>query len=219
MLCRRNEFLNRKESNMRNIMIVAALTVGTPALAQTAPAQTAPAQTAPAQTAPAQGDAPAQGAAPAQGTAAPASAPTPGAVVMGPDGQQAGTVDSVVPGGVVVNTGTNKVTLPTSAIAAGPNGLTASLGKAELDAAAVKAQADAQAQLKTALTPGAQVYGTQGAVVGTVKSADATGAVLTTTKGDVKLPMNGFTMGQSGPMIGMTAAQLEAAVTQAKAGS
>jgi hypothetical protein len=167
--------------------------IAAPALAQT--------QTAPA---------------PAPAPSGQAAAPAVGAVVYDPQGTQVGTIESLVQGGAVVNMGTTKVTLPLTAIGPGANGLTTTLSKAELEAAGAKAQADAQAQLKTALTPGAQVYGSAGSPVGTVKSSDATTVTLTTPQGDAALPMTGFAMGPNGPFIGMTAEQLNAAIAAAK---
>lgn len=162
-------------------------------------AQTAPAAPAPAPSGPA---------------AAPA-APTPGATIYDSAGAVIGTVDQVTPQAVVVNVDNAKVSLPPASIGSGPQGLRIALTRAQVVAAAQQAQAGAQQQLQAQLTPGATVRGSGGIVVGTVKAADAQYVTLTTTKGDVKLPMSGFGMGANGPVIGMTAAQLDAAVTQA----
>ena len=158
--------------------------------------------------------------APAASASAAASAtPTAGATVYDSAGAVVGTIDQVTPQAVVVNVDNAKVSLPPASIGSGPQGLRIALTRAEVVAAAQQAQAGAQQQLQGQLTPGATVRGSGGAVVGTVKASDAQFVTLTTPKGDVKLPMSGFGMGPNGPLIGMTAAQLDAALTQAGGGS
>jgi len=179
-----------------------ALVLSAGAVAQTNPP---PAQTpAPAAT-PGQ---PATGQAPA---AAPAS-PTPGAVVYGAGGAQVGTVDSVTPQGVVINTGTARVAVPTASIGTGPNGLTVSLTREQLTAAASQAQAAGAASL----TAGTSVKSSDGVTVGSVKAVDDQFVTLTTTKGaDVRLPKNGIANGPTGAVIGLTGAQFEASTAGA----
>ncbi|WP_375429198.1 hypothetical protein [uncultured Sphingomonas sp.] len=157
--------------------------------------------------------APTQPAAPA--TAATAATPTVGATVYDSAGAAVGTIDQVTPQAVVLSVDDAKVSLPPASIGSGPQGLRIALTRAQVVAAAAQAQAGAEQQLMAQLTPGAMVRGSTGTAVGTVKSTDAQYVTLTTTKGDVKLPISGFAMGASGPVIGMTAAQLDAAVTQA----
>ena len=64
---------------------------------------------------------------------------------------------------------------------------------------------------------GATVYGASGNSVGTIKAMDSQFVTLTTEKGDVRLPVAGVGPGLKGPVIGLTAEQLDAAVTQAQA--
>lgn len=168
-----------------------------------------------AQTAPA---APAAGQAQA-GTQAAAATPTVGATVYDSAGVSIGTVEQVTPQAVVVNMGATKVSLPPNAIGSGPQGLRVAITKAEVEAAARQAQAGQQQQLASQLTPGTTVRGAGGAVVGTIKSSDGTNVTLTTSKGDVQLPLSGFGAGPNGPIIGMTAAQLDAAITAAGGGT
>jgi hypothetical protein len=151
----------------------------------------------------------------ASATAAAQATPTVGATVYDSAGAVIGTIDQVTPQAVVVNVDNAKVSLPPASIGSGPQGLRIALTRAQVVAAAQQAQAGAQQQLQAQLTPGATVRGSGGTVVGTVKAADAQYVTLTTAKGDVKLPMSGFGMGANGPVIGMTAAQLDVAVTQA----
>ncbi|WP_375402881.1 hypothetical protein [uncultured Sphingomonas sp.] len=152
----------------------------------------------------------------APATSAATATPVAGATIYDSAGAVVGTVDQVTPQAVVVNVDGSKVSLPPASIGSGPQGLRISITRAEVVAAAKQAQAGAQQQLQAQLMPGATVRGSAGAVVGTVKSADAQFVTLTTTKGDVQLPMSGFGMGANGPVIGMTAAQLDAAVMEAR---
>lgn len=153
--------------------------------------------------------------APAPAATAAPTAPTPGATILDSAGAVVGTIDQVTPQAVVVTVDGAKVSLPPAAIGSGPQGLRIALTRAEVVAAARQAQAGEQQQLMAQLTPGATVRGSAGAAVGTVKASDAQFVTLTTAKGDVKLPMSGFGLGANGPVIGMTAAQLDAAITQA----
>jgi preprotein translocase subunit YajC len=65
------------------------------------------------------------------------------------------------------------------------------------------------------LAAGAKVVDTSGGPVGTIDSIDGDFAVLATAKSKVRLPKTSFAMGPSGPVIAMTAAQIDAAAAQA----
>jgi len=138
-----------------------------------------------------------------------------GAKVFDAQGGEVGTVDSVTNGVAVVNTGTNKVGLPLASFGAGANGPIIAMTKAELDAAAAQASQQSAAELKAQLTPGATVYGASGAQVGTIKEADAQYITVDRPKGSVKLPVSAFGKGTNGPMISMTAEELDKAMSAA----
>ena len=151
--------------------------------------------------------------APAQTGAATAGVTvTTGATVYDTAGGVVGTVDSTDGTNAVINTGTVKAAVPLTSLGKGAQGPVLALTKAQLEAAAGQQQAQASAEFKSKLVPGATVYGTGGAQLGTIKSVDATGITLTTTDGDAKLPMNGCGPGPQGITIGMTADQLKAAM-------
>jgi hypothetical protein len=61
------------------------------------------------------------------------------------------------------------------------------------------------------LRTGATVHDTQGGTVGTIESADASGAVVNTGTARARLPVSSFARDSSGLVIAMTKAQLEAA--------
>lgn len=65
------------------------------------------------------------------------------------------------------------------------------------------------------LAAGAKVLDTSGGTVGTIDSIDGDYAVLATAKSKVRLPKTSFAMGPNGPVIAMTAAQIDAAAAQA----
>ncbi len=152
-------------------------------------------------------------------TAAPGAAPggtvTAGSTVTDTAGGQVGTIDSVSAGVAIVNTGTNKVGIPVASFAVTEKGPVLGMTKAQLDAAASQASAQAAAALKAQLTPGATVYGKAGASVGTIKEADDQYVTITMARGPVKLPVSVFSKGESGPMIAMTADELNKAVAAA----
>ena len=155
---------------------------------------------------------------PAAGAAAATPNVAAGAKVHDAQGGEVGTVDSVANGVAVVDTGTNKVGLPLASFGTGANGPMIAMTKAELDAAATQGAQKEAAELKAQLTPGAAVYGKAGAQVGTIKAADAEYVTLTREKGEVKLPLGAFGKGSSGPMIAMTAEELDQAMAAATPG-
>jgi preprotein translocase subunit YajC len=158
--------------------------------------------------------------APAAGATATAGASVAaGATVYDTAGGVVGTVASTDGTNAVIDTGTVKAAVPVTSLGAGAKGPTLAMTKAQLDAAAGQQQAQASANFASKLVPGAAVYGTGGAQLGTIKSVDASGVTLTTSAGDAKLPTNGFGPGPQGVTIGMTQAQLTAAITAAGGGA
>ncbi len=73
----------------------------------------------------------------------------------------------------------------------------------------------APAAATPALAAGAKVLDTAGGTVGSIDSIDGDYAVVATTKSRVRLPKSSFAMGPNGPVIAMTADQLDQAVAQA----
>lgn len=157
--------------------------------------------------------------APATGAPAAGAAPTVGATVYDTTGGTVGTIESVDGTNAVINTGTVKAAVPVSSLGKGAQGPVLAMTKAQLDAAAGQQQAQASAEFKSKLVAGTTVYGTGGAQLGTIKTVDATNVTLTTADGDVVLPASGFGPGPQGVMLGMTAAQLKAAMTAAGGGA
>lgn len=66
-----------------------------------------------------------------------------------------------------------------------------------------------------AFAAGAKVLDTAGGTVGTIQSVDGDFAIVATSKSRVRLPKSSFAMGPNGPVIAMTADQLDQAVAQA----
>lgn len=140
---------------------------------------------------------------------------TAGATVYDTSGGVVGTVASVDGANAVIDTGAVKAAVPISSLGAGAKGPVLAMTRAQLDAAASQQQAAASADFKARLTPGASVYGTGGVQLGTIKAVDASYVTLTTAAGDAKLPIGGFGPGPQGVTLGMTAAQLAAAMGKA----
>ncbi|WP_226895889.1 hypothetical protein [Polymorphobacter sp. PAMC 29334] len=154
-------------------------------------------------------------------TPAPASAAAQvkaGAKVFDTSGGEVGTIDAVNGDVAVVTTGTNKVSIPTASFGAGAAGPVLAMTKVQLDAAASAAAAKSAEAAKAALKPGTEVHGSAGTVIGTVKALDGEFAMVTTPKGDVRLPTTLFGMAASGLTIGMSSAEFDKAVSAATAG-
>lgn len=135
-----------------------------------------------------------------------------GATVYDTSGGVVGTIASTDGTNAVIDTGTNKAAVPLTSLGKGAQGPVLAMTKAQLDAAAGAQQQQASAAFRSQLVTGASVYGTGGTKLGTIKAVDASMVTLTTDKGDAKLPVAGFGPGPQGVTIGMTAAQLSAAM-------
>lgn len=151
----------------------------------------------------------------AQG-AAPAAAAKPnvtaGASVMDSKGGAVGTIASVNGDVAVVDTGSVKASVPTSSFAQSDKGLLIGMTKAELEAAAQGAAQQQQQQFLASLTPGTAVTDQNGGAVGTIEAVEGDLVTIATPNAKAKLPKSALAQGPNGPIIGMTQAQLEAAV-------
>jgi hypothetical protein len=148
-------------------------------------------------------------------TAQGAMAPTVGMKVIGPDGSQVGTVSQVNPNVVVVDTGSAKVGLAPSSLASRDGALVVGSSRADLEAAAAKAAAASAAQTSALMVAGTKVVDPSGAPVGSVVSTDAANVVVATAAHRAALPRTAFAASGGSLVIGMTAAQLDAAAAAA----
>lgn len=165
----------------------------------------------------------------AAATVATAQVPTPaasvtsqlkaGATVYDTSGTEAAKIESVTADAAIVDTGTNKLAIPISSFGAGANGPVLTTTKAQLDAAAGQADAEAKAALMTKLVPGTQIRGQAGqTVIGSVKSVANELVLVTTPKGDVNVPATSFKADANGLLLQMSAEDFNAAVAAASKG-
>lgn len=116
---------------------------------------------------------------------------------------------------VVIDTGAHKAALPKSAFGAGAKGPMVGITKAQIDAQVATASEKAAAALAAALVPGAEVKGSAGALIGTIKEVNGDLIVIDRAVGPVSLPKKAFVMGPQGLAIPMSAADLEGAAKAA----
>ncbi|MES2337417.1 MAG: hypothetical protein V4537_04895 [Pseudomonadota bacterium] len=129
-----------------------------------------------------------------------------GVAVVDTAGASVGTVESVNGPLAVIDTGTHKVSYPVTSITLAPGGAIIALTKAQLDASFVEQRAKAQADLKARLVAGTPVFASDGTTqLGTIKSVDAEFVTIGATR-DVRIPIAGFGLAQTGVAIGVTAA-------------
>lgn len=154
----------------------------------------------------------------AQDAAAPAGVTlNTGTTVYDSAGAVIGTVASNDGTNSVINMGDQQIALPNASFGTGEKGPAIGVTLEQLTAGIAQQKAAAQAAVTAALVPGASVKSLNGtAEVGTVKSADADGVILTTTEGDVRLPSNSFFIAAHGLSSSFTAEQFAAAIAQAK---
>jgi preprotein translocase subunit YajC len=135
-----------------------------------------------------------------------------GAKVSDTAGGEVGTIAKVDGDFVVLKTDRHEVRLPKTSFTAANGGFIMAMTRAQVNAAVEQTLAQADQKI----TVGASVSGSQGAAVGTIDAVDDESVTVKLTSGKlVRLPRSGVAPGPSGAVIGMTAAELEAAAAQA----
>lgn len=157
----------------------------------------------------------------APATLAPAFAATaaqaaPGMQVVDPSGGVVGTVIAVKADSLILKTDKHEAQLPLTSFTAHEGKLLFGMTAAQLNAETEAAMAAANA----AVAPGAQVYGSDGTLAGTIDTIDTELVTIKLTSGEtVRLPRSGVGGGANGAVLGVTTAQLTELATQATAPS
>lgn len=140
------------------------------------------------------------------------AAVTAGAVVKDTSGGVVGTIVKVEGDQLMLKTDKHEVRLPVASFTATDAGALFGMTQAQLNAEVDKTAAAAAAQIVV----GATVKGAAGATVGTIEALDAQFVTLKLASGkSVRLPRTAVGGGSDGPVIGMTAAEIEAAAKEA----
>lgn len=140
---------------------------------------------------------------------------TVGASVKDAGGGEVGTVTAVNGQTATVRTDRHEVQLPVGSFTPHQGVLLIGMSRDQLNAEVEKAMAAARATL----APGVAVRGSAGIIVGTLEAIDDQFATLKLTSGKVvRVPRAGIAPGQGGAVVGISAADLNAAA-QAQTGS
>lgn len=135
---------------------------------------------------------------------------TVGAKVSDTSGAPVGTIAKVEGGTAVVKTDKYEVPVAVASFGKGKDGLVLGITQAQLNASVEQAQAQAEALMAV----GATVHDTQGGTVGTITAMDDTLVTVKLPSGaEARLPRSAFAATAQGPVVGTTAAQLEAQVS------
>jgi hypothetical protein len=150
-------------------------------------------------------------AAPAAAQPAPATSTiAPGMIVKHDKGSEVGTVVRIEGDLLIVKTDKYEVPVPKTSTTPFEGTLLFGMTRDQLNAA-VEAQ---NAARDAAMKVGASVLDPAGAAAGTVTATDAESLTLKVASGKVvRLPRTGFALGANGLVVGLTAAQLEAAAS------
>ncbi|MBT2134281.1 hypothetical protein KK137_08055 [Croceibacterium sp. LX-88] len=140
------------------------------------------------------------------------AAPTVGATVYGPDGNEVGKIEQVTGGNVVIDTGNLKAAIPADTISDGEKGPTIGWNKADLEAAAGAANAEAGAALEAKLVGGTEVYSSDGIVLGKVNKVEGDLVVVDLKDGATSLPKKQMAVQADKLTFLATAADVEAAL-------
>jgi preprotein translocase subunit YajC len=136
----------------------------------------------------------------------------PGMQVVDPSGGAVGTVTGVKGDMLILKTPKHEVRLPLASFTADQGKLLFGMTAAQLDAATEQAMAAA----KAAVTPGANVYGSDGTLAGTIESIDETLVKIKLADGkSVRIPRNGVSGSDKGAVLGVTTAKLNELASQA----
>jgi preprotein translocase subunit YajC len=103
-----------------------------------------------------------------------------GAIVYGAGGEEVGTVDRIDGGNVVLKSGELSAALPAAAFGKSGKGLTITLTKEQFVSAVTAANQKSAQALTAALAAGADIYSSDGQVIGKVKSVADDGSVIVT---------------------------------------
>lgn len=132
-----------------------------------------------------------------------------GKTVLDPRGGVVGQVTGARDGLLFVKTDRHETSLPTSSFTFQQGKLYIAFTQAQLNAEVEKTLAT----IAQSLAPGAAVKGSGGTVIGAIESIDAEFATIKLPSGQsIRIPRSGIAGTPGGAVIGMTAAQLEAAV-------
>ena len=143
-----------------------------------------------------------------------AAAVTAGAVVKDTSGGVVGTITKVEGDQLMLKTDRHEVRLPVASFTATESGALFGMTQAQLNAEIDKAQAAAAAQIVV----GAIVKGAAGAAVGTIQALDGQTVTLKLTSGkSIRLPRSAVGGGPDGPVVGLTAEEIEAEAKRAGA--
>lgn len=138
----------------------------------------------------------------------------PGMQVVDPSGGPVGTVTAVKGDALILKTDKHEVQLPLSSFTAHEGKLMFGMTAAQLNAETEQALAAADA----AVAPGAQVYGSDGTLAGTIEALDSDFVTIKLTGGEtVRLPRSGVGGSDKGAVLGVTTAQLAELASQAAA--
>lgn len=143
----------------------------------------------------------------AQAPAAQASM-TAGATVKDTTGGTVGTIKSVDGDYVILKTDKHEVRLPAASFTAVEDGYIMAMSQADVNAAVERTLAAAEDLMKV----GAIVKDPAGGTVGTIEAIDDQFVTVKLSGTSVKLARSAFTPTPSGPLIALTAAELEAKV-------
>jgi preprotein translocase subunit YajC len=135
-----------------------------------------------------------------------------GATVKDTAGGVVGTVSKVDAQNVTIKTDKHEVPIPRTSFTATKDGLLFGMTRDQLNAAV-----DAQlAQAAAKMVVGATVLGKAGGTAGTIEAIDDQYVTIKLTSGaSVRLPRSAVGAGPNGPVIGLTADELEAAAKAA----
>jgi preprotein translocase subunit YajC len=144
----------------------------------------------------------------AQDAAAPTAQIQAGAKVSDTEGGEVGTITSIDGDFVILRTDRHEVRLPATSFAVGDNGFVMAMTRAQVNEAVERELAN---QGPVAAT-GATVHDTSDATVGIITETDDQHATLRLRSDRlVRLPLTAFARGPNGPVIAMSATELEAA--------
>lgn len=141
---------------------------------------------------------------------------SPGMVFYGPDALPAGTIREVSGPAVVVDTGTNILTLGSESFVNAKIGPTIGYTKAQLDAEVATRLRDREARIAAAIAVGAELRASDGKLVGTLRRINPDGSVVVVDgENAYRLERSQLDADARGLVLRFSSFQLEAALENA----
>jgi hypothetical protein len=138
---------------------------------------------------------------PQAATASPPPSVMVGMPVVNPNGNAVGRIVAADGSRVVIDTGAQRMSYPSTRFSASGGSAVFDLTQAQVDTEALGAQGDARARLMTMVIPGAAVRDPGGTLIGTVEGVGSGGVTVSGGSTKTAVPISAFSVDATGGLV------------------